>query len=533
MADTVPKDEKREIIQADMFMGVNTLDDPITLDPSESPYSVNMDITKSGQMISRFGYEKVCELPGTGGMVGLLPYYRTYGGNEGDYLVFFYDGDAYYITNENTTPQLIGAYGNENGVVRGTTAINYLVFGNGASGNTPKKWDGTTLADLQNTPPNGRYFGTYANWLFVAGVASAPSTVYYPENETIDTNWEFFPVKEGDGQDVTSLVDGQNRLTVLKEDGIFGVDYSFDDTFNITAPRVQPDLSIRGGAYMPGSVQPVFGYFYFLARNGFQSYGPSSESIRSDLPLPLSLKITPTLKAINYLYRDQGSSAFFDEKYLCAAPVGPAATTNNFIFLYNESVKRRFQRDNWTIYKDLPVSQFSVFRNTEKKDELYFTSSSSPALYKFNNTFNDDGLGYERIWRSKTFQFGERTYWEYLDLYGSKTRGGTIYLRVWADGKITDNIAITDANLINNAEEGGLLGSEYVGDAYIGDGYYADTALPMYKWKKRFRFTGKVKESYNMYFELYNSAADEGWSLSKYKLVCIPQPDDPTYPYTD
>lgn len=529
MAD---RDEKRLIIEASRFTGVNVIDDPITLDPSESPYCINMDITRAGQMITRYGYEKVCELEGTGGMAGLLPYYRTYDANSGDYLVFFFGGNAYYITNEDTTPVLIGSYGSELLTVRGTTYNNVLVFGNSHPSNVVQQFDGTSITPVPNNPPNGRIFGVYMNTLFIAGVDAAPYNVYYLNPDTQDS-YSFLPIDIGDGQNVTALVGGQDKMTTFKDDSIHGINRQEIANFNLTIPQVMNMLSSKGGAYVTGSVQPVYGYMYFLAKNGFQTYGPSAESINANIPLPLSLKITPLIEQINFAYRDKASSAFFENEYKCAISVGPGGRENNYVFVYNESVKRRFQVDNFVVYKDIPIDQFAVFRNADGKDELYFSSNSAPIIYKFNKSFDDDGLGYERVWRSKTFQYGEKTTWEYLDLYGTKVLGGRIFLRVWADGTVVEDIEINDDNFQNGSNVDGLIGSNYIGNAYIGSGYYSDVASPMYKWKYRYYFAPQVRESYNMYFELYNTGAGEGWSLSKYKLVSIPLPDDPTYPYAN
>src|SRR5690606_20861365 len=70
-----------EVIDVQQFDGLNTLDDPAVLPPSESPYMVNMDITSNGSVQTRFGYEKAAEIAGVGGMKGALPYYRTYNDN--------------------------------------------------------------------------------------------------------------------------------------------------------------------------------------------------------------------------------------------------------------------------------------------------------------------------------------------------------------------------------------------------------------------------------------------------------------------
>ena len=53
---------KIQAIQVDQFMGLNTLDDPKNIDPSYSPYMVNMDITSTGKLQTRYGYETFCTI---------------------------------------------------------------------------------------------------------------------------------------------------------------------------------------------------------------------------------------------------------------------------------------------------------------------------------------------------------------------------------------------------------------------------------------------------------------------------------------
>lgn len=525
--------QKPEVIDVRQFTGLNTIDDPTVIDPGASPYMLNMNVTNSGGVQSRFGYEEVANISGAGGMSGAIPYYRTYGSNSGDYLVVFYNGTAYYWQNGDTSFTSIGSYGTDNGLVRGAVINNYLVFGNGLAANTPKKWDASTLANLSGTPPDVSIFGVYAKRLFAAGVESATSRVNYSDTDTEDTNLSsnFINISIGDGEDVTALVPNRDALIVFKTDSIHAINYSFDSSYNITVPQQQPIITSKGGCVATGSAEPVYGYTYFLSRKGFESYGLNSD-FDFNLPVPLSLLIEPSVREINYNKANLIDSAFFNQKYICAVPYNKS-DKNNLVFVMDEAVKRRFGIDNWVAWDGIPAAQFAVFRDSNKRDQLYFVSNTEPKLFKFNESYSDDGVGYNRIWTSKTFQYGENTNWDYLDIEGSMTLDATIYVDIVTDGVEYNGIEIDSSNFISSGIGGGYIGDSYSGSSYIGNGNEANSGVQLYKFKKRIYFPDTVNYGYNMYFRIRNQANGEGWKLTRYKLVSKPKVDDPTYPYTD
>lgn len=524
-------ENKPTVIDVREFKGLNTLDDPIALDPSESPYIVNMDITKSAAMISRFGYELVGTIGGgvTGATRGIMSYYRTYGTGSGDYLIVHHnDGNSYYVTNSNYTPTSIGSYGTDNGIVRGIVFNNLAIYGNGLAANSVKKWDGTTLANLGGSPKDCTVFGTFGKRLWTNDTA-APSAIYYSDVDNpesgIGTN--VINVNIGDGQDVSGFINNNDSLQIYKEDSVYAVNFSFDSSYNMTIPQLQPIVSANTGVYATGSLAGVFGYSYYLAKNGFNSYGPSPQRIVADQPLPLSLKIDPTIKGINWAYKANINAVFSDNKYICSVPLNNSST-NDYCFVYNENVKRRFGIDNWTMYKGIPALQFAVFRDSNKRDQLYFCSNTEPKIYRFNTSFSDNGFGYDRIWRSKSFQFGEITKWKFLYLEGSKVRGSTIFVQLNTDSLDSTPIKITDTNFVVNGS-GGYIGSNYVGDEYVGGGSGQSTATPMFKWRKRIRIPDTINLGNTFYFTIYNNKDGEGWMLSRFRLTAIPQPEEFTY----
>jgi hypothetical protein len=516
------------------FKGLNSIDDPISIDPAESPYIVNMDITRTASMQTRFGYELVSTLPSSGPTRGVLPYYRTYDLKKGDYLILFHsDGNAYYITNTNTTPTLIGSYGTDGGIVRGTILDNLAIFGNGLALNDVLRWDASSLLALGGTPPDANIFGSFGKRLWTNNTAN-PANSHYSEVDLPDDGLgvNFQTVNRGDGEDITAYVANNDFLQVFKEDSIYGISFSFDANYNMTVPQLQQIVQRGGGCYATGSAIPVYGYTYYLSKKGFESYGPSSDRVVADKPMPLSLKIEPTLRNINFLYRNNINAVFFDNKYMCAVPIG-GSLTNNYIFIYNENIKRRYGIDNWVPYTGIPALAFAAFRDANKKEQLYFVSNTDEKVYKFNTSFSDNGFGYERVWRSKTFQFGERTLWKYLDIEGSITQNTRVYIDINTDGfqiTGTDNngFHIDSSNLVLTSTGEGYIGDNYIGDNYVGGGMAGETT-PMYRFKKRIYFPDTVNYGYNMWFQLRNQKVGEGWKMSRYRLIYSSDPEEPTY----
>ena len=522
-------------IQINRFTGLNTLDTPDMIDDTESPHMLNMYISQNGQMITRFGYELKTTIAGTGGLRGALPYYRTYGTNSGDYLMLFHNtGVAWYVTNSSFTAVSIASFGTDNGIVRGTVFNNLAIFGNGLAANTIKKWDGTasTLADLGGTPPDGDIFGTFGKRLFIAGVDTAPSTLYYSDLDDPEagTSTNFQLVNVGDGQVITMLFDNNDALQIFKEDSMYAMNYTYDATFNISTPILLNTINNLGGSMATNSASSVYKYTYFLSNRGFESYGSSEGKISANTSLPLSLKISPIIDRINFNARDYISGVFFGNQYVCIAPLG-TATVGSHVFVYDENIKRRYGIDNWVVWDHIPATQFVRFRDANKRDQLYFISHTDPKLYKFNETFSDAGVGYTRSWTSKTWSIGENTSWLYIDIEGAMTNPCTIYVDIEIDGS---SIVGDDSNGLSITTTNFMLDSSGVKieDYYINKLYTAETiTTPMYRFRKRVPFPLGVNVGSSMNFTIHNSADAQGWLVNNLEIVFEPRNQSPVDPY--
>lgn len=519
---------KQLFLIEDFSPAVNTYDSPLSLADNETPYALNMDLTRKGSLRTRTGYELAFTIDGvTGPLRGIMSYYRTYGSNSGDYLLIFHsNGKAYYAQNGSSTVTEIGTYGTDNGMVRGTVFNNLAIYGNGLAANTLQKWEGTGgSSNLGGTPPDVKYFGIFQKRVFAAGDEAAPSKVYYTEAdtpETWNTGSNFINIGIGDGQDVTSLLGHNDFLQVMKDDSIYGVNFSFDSDYNLTVPQQQPIINRAGGSVAPGSAVPVYNNAYFLSDKGFQGYGVNPVGQDRRAMIALSWKIKNLVEQINLVQRGNINAIYYDDKYMCAAPLG-TASINDTIFVYNEIY------GGWMIYNNIPALQYAIFRDADRKKQLYFASAYEPKVFRFTNQFSDAGVGYQRTWRSKTFQYGTRTYWDLMVFDGSIVPSTELGLRINVDGR-DHNFQIDNTDLIPGSGGSGYIGDHYVGSEYIGGGGSGSSAPPMYRFRKVIKFPEDVKEGSQMYFELGNSGDGQGWEINRIEGWGDLAPLEPHYP---
>lgn len=495
--------------------GVNTKDDPRELRDNESPYILNMDIKNKGRVVCRTGYELWGEVAGvTDGGRGLLPYNRTYGSNAGEYLLsFFGDGKAYYSTAAAPTPVEISSFGTDSGSVRGIVFNNLAIYGNGLAANTPQKWAGTgASSSLGGTPPDAKVWGQI-NHALMAASTDAPTTLKWSDIDNPDA-WASgiasnSTVGLGDGSDITWIGSCNDTPIAFKERAKYPVEITFSTSDVLVRFSFKEKKDSSGGCVATGSVQnvatPNGESIYYLAEDGFQAYGvvPNVASVNN--PTSLSYKINPTARRINFAYVDKINSEKWDDKYICLVPF-EASQSNDYGFVYS----MEFQA--WTIYNGMNFADIKRFRDSNAREMLIAQSANEAKLYKFNNNFSDNGFGYERSFTSKTFSFGNRVKWEWLDLVGSKTIGSIIYVQINVDGR-TELYKIDDDNLTKGAG-GGYIGDNWLGDSYAGGGFPGD-AVPMFDFRARVAIK-TIQYGSEFKFKIYNSLDGEGFSLRGY-----------------
>lgn len=504
--------------------GTNTKDDPRGLPENQSPLMLNMDIRDRGRVISRPGYEvwangaNEADLSGsvTAQGRGLLRYYRTYGTNSGEYLLsFFSNGRAYNSTAADPSLTDLGSFGTDSGAVRGIVYNNTAIFGNGLAGNTVQKYEGGAgIANLGGSPPDSKIFGSINSVLLCVPSAS-PRVMQWSDAEDpevwgagIASNTSI-PTK--DGGDIKALIEANDQPMALAEYSKHMADMSFDANDLLARFAFKEKVDKSGGCVATGSVQSSVSdsgeSVIYLGLDGFGAYGALENFSDKRNPSQISYQIKPTIENVNYSAADVINSEIYKDRYHCLVPVG-TSTKNNFAF------NQFLETGGWTFYDGWNFADMTKFKGEDGREMLIAQDASSAKLYKIINEFHDDGEGYDQLYRCKTWTFGRRVRWDYINLEGSKSYGKDIYVDVTIDG-YTETFRITDDFLLQSSS-GGYLGDNWIGDGYIdGSDGEGDQSGTLYRFRVRIK-PEQRREGYEMTFDVRNSEANIGFSLFNY-----------------
>ena len=507
--------------------GLNTLQDERAINENESPYMLNVDITKSGAVITRYGYELLGTATGigAGGITGLLPFYKATG-TAADYLVICTTGSNassdnifYYQEADSVwSGNAIGDIGTVSGSVRGivfedaVSGTDKLYFGNGLAANSTKSWDGTTFA----TPTNWPDLNTFSSFKgFVFG--TVPATPYAVDYSDYPPDWTDAGEISGniysrDHSKIVATVPLHDMMVVLKEESKTAITLQFDDAGAVVTPQQLPFKDF-GGCVAPDTALEVFSEIYCLGKpnDGFLRFGEQSAySGGSPRTQSLSWKIQPTVEKINQEYQEVAASAFWEHKYITSAPVGNDQEVNNQSFVYF------WDYDAWGMYNNIPASKYAIFRGTDKEEFLCFGSATEAKVFKFNKTFSDNGFGYTRSWKTWRNGLGNPAKFKKfgtLEVKGAMGQNSNLTVKITVD-YTTVEYQITSDQLIEDTG-GGYIAEDYMGDAYIG-GEESDVVTPMYRYQAELDFTPLIHSGQEVQIEFTNDGDGEPWMVDYY-----------------
>jgi len=378
------------------------------------------------------------------------------------------------------------------------------IFGNGLAANTVQKWAGTgNSANLAGSPSDAYLFGVFQDRLF--GVTkAAPTSGFFSDAGDPESNFDatnVFRVNSGDGGDIQAYIPNNDNLIILKDFSKHAMNIVYNDSAVASAPQLQPLIDGSGGCVSPDTAVAVFGSIMYLSDKGFQVWG-NKESFNFRTSGSLSDLISSLVEEINLTDKDALTGVFFDDKYICTAPVGTVGVP--FTFIYD------LKQQGWTIWNGINAIDFAKFRDSKGRQQLYFASDSEAKIFKFNKTYSDDGAAYTGSYKTRTWRFCTKTQWRYLDLYGTMTDEADITLQVTVDNK-TKTVTINKDNLITTS-----LGKGYVGDNYFGQNYFggAIAGLAILSWHYRYEFPEEINEGRDMFFKLSNNQDGQAFSFN-------------------
>ena len=490
--------------------GLDTLTDPRRLKPNNnketvagSPDMENVEITKTGSILTSTGFEEVSSIASTGGAKNLLDYEK----NDTTHLLIITHGDKhYYITPDDSTWVEVGDYGTEANYVGGTVykcsdGSRYSILGNDIAANTMQKYDyDHAMQNVGGTPPDSYIMETFMGRLW----AASGSTLYYTNVDDED-DWAGGGTI-GFNDIITGLKKDGSRLTVFTKSYHQGVTFTFDSDYNISVPGKEINER-EPGCLAHKSVRAVYSDIYYWSDIGVMSLGSERNYVDQALPRPQSLStlIDPSLEYTNKAYRKDACSLFYQQQYYLSVPYG----TDNFnsrTFVYNRN------RKAWTLRTGIYPTDWSLFRDSNYKNEVYFTDYFASRLLKFNDSYSYAGSGYTRKWTSKKFVMGDANRmkkWKWIDITGSIDEATEIRVRIQVDNNYKEYKI--DRTELEVDAFGEYIGDNFLGDAYLGGAEAEDSRFK--RFRSRLQFPKDLTEGFDMQITIYNSAEEQPWKI--------------------
>lgn len=266
---------------------------------------------------------------------------------------------------------------------QGNFTANNLLLTNGAD--PAYKYDGTTVTPLANVPSSANFISTHDNRVYL----SVKSSVYFSalrkaEDWTTVNDSGSIVVETSDGKDITGLVAGSSRLTVLKQNSIhelFG-----NSPSNYQMKVVTENLGCPTG----NTAQVIDGTIYFLGNDAVYRYTGGS-SPTSDF----SIQVRETIGRINKDASDQSVSWQKGKRYYLAIPTGNN-TNPDTVLEYD------LEFNTWNVWSfPSPITAKGVVIN-----DVPYVGCADGTIYKLDDTATtDNGTPIAWEWVSKPFTF--------------------------------------------------------------------------------------------------------------------------------
>jgi hypothetical protein len=283
----------------------------------------NMDIDRSGRLLSRKGTVALGESPDSESVKGL----------------FFYDWDTEFLVriangemqtwDGSDWAAVAGFESTEGYPVEMCQLVDTLFATNGVE---IYQWDGDGDAAVIADSPACRFMVTHVGRVFIAGLTD-PDEVRYSNTLAGEAGYaSSIIVGGGDGEGVTGLCPWQNfLLLVFKRNSIYAAN---------TDPQVDPSewsaetVSRKVGCVAHRSIQQIGNDVFFLSDDGVRSIGRTLNERQIGISDPLSDPIRSIIERINWEFADSACSAFYKNRYLLAVPLD-SATSPNYVLVYN------------------------------------------------------------------------------------------------------------------------------------------------------------------------------------------------------
>jgi hypothetical protein len=177
-----------------------------------------------------------------------------------------------------------------------------------------------------------------------------------------DPFWQNFRANAGSNDYLVAVhpwVDGSVLVFMRKSIYLAEVNQAYDATGDNTLISSITLLTNEIGCVARRSIQTAGNFVFFLSDAGVYRLDTKLDlKLRGDT-LPLSDPIADQFEQINAATAHRSVGLWFNNRYMLAVPIGPAATANNTLFLWNALNQQWESRDAYSFFLDeLLVSDY-------------------------------------------------------------------------------------------------------------------------------------------------------------------------------
>ncbi len=303
-------------------------------------------------------------------------------------------------------------------------------------------------------------------------------------------------IRKNDGDKITALGVFQDVLIVFKERSIFQV--TFDSSGN---PTVTP-VTYATGCVSHKSVVNIENDISFMSREGHRVLGNEPQFFTAIRTQVLSIRIQPSMDAINKQYYSRCNGVYFDNKYILAYPVGSSAISKTMTY------DRRFQA--YSLWTNFNAQAMVRFIDSSNNEDLYFLDDGGTQVYKrVTGTYNDNGAAIEAYIVSKAQDLGNpdiTKFWVDLRLIFRRL-SGQITFTVYQDDGVTVGTAV-----IGTVSSRGM-GLNMLGTVILGLDGEDSSSSSTSSFIDNPQSIGLNLDSRTIKYKIYNNRIDENFVL--------------------
>ena len=303
-------------------------------------------------------------------------------------------------------------------------------------------------------------------------------------------------IRKNDGDKITALGVFQDVLIVFKERSIFQV--TFDSSGN---PTVTP-VTYATGCVSHKSVVNIENDISFMSREGHRVLGNEPQFFTAIRTQVLSIRIQPSMDAINKQYYSRCNGIYFDNKYILAYPVGSSTISKTMTY------DRRFQA--YSLWTNFNAQAMVRYIDTSNNEDLYFLDDGGTQVYKrVAGTYNDNGAAIEAYIVSKAQDLWNpdiTKFWVDLRLIFRRL-SGQITFTVYQD----DGVTVGTATIGTISSRG--MGMNMLGTVILGLDGEAPSTSTTASFIDNPQSIGLNLDSRTIKYKIYNNRIDENFVL--------------------